>query len=141
MPPRRSGMHKKHSSPKAITRAFNKQYTDSSVPQDRTLKRLMKEVHQHLVGSNYRSFDDRSASVTIRKAGSSTAQGPDGVSVLHFHHLESAGIAFLMEFFNLSVARVDIDNLEELCQNPDPQSREATRARPLLSLSFSSAWQ
>ena len=57
---------------------------------------------------SYRPFDERGVAAAIRKAGSSTAQTPDGLTVLHLSHLGKHGLAFLMELFNLSVARVDI---------------------------------
>ena len=44
---------------------------------------------------------------TIRKAGSSTTQRPDGLTVLYLRHLGEYCLAFQLEFFNLSVAWVD----------------------------------
>ena len=46
--------------------------------------------------------------MAIRKAGSSTAQNPDGLTVLHLRHLSEHGLTFLMELVNFSVAEVDI---------------------------------
>ena len=43
----------------------------------------------------------------IRKEDSSTAQVPDRLTVLYLHHLGAHVLAFLMEIFNLSVARID----------------------------------
>ena len=58
----------------AIARAFNRQFTTSSVSQDRTLRRLIRVVHSHHpVIPSYRWFDERGVAAAIRKAGSSTS--------------------------------------------------------------------
>ena len=51
-------------------------------------------------------FFVRGVAAVIMKAGSFTAQVPDGLTVLHLHYLGPYGIAFLMDPFNLSVAGV-----------------------------------
>ena len=46
---------KTHSSLKAIARAFNRKFTASTVPQERTFRRLMREIHRlQLVDPSYR---------------------------------------------------------------------------------------
>ena len=101
---------KTHSSPNAIARTFNRQFTASSAQQDRAIRRLMRNIHHHhhLVDRSYRPFDVRGVAAAIRKAGSSAAQGPDGLTVLHVRHLGPHGLAFLTELFNLSVAGINI---------------------------------
>ena len=95
---------KKHSSSKAIAQAFNKQFTACSAQQDRALRRPMRG--HHLVDSSGRPFDERGVTAVILKADSSTAHGPDGLTVLY--HIGEHGLAFLTELFNLLVAEVDI---------------------------------
>ena len=56
-------------------------------------------------------FDMRGVASAIRKEGSSTAKGPDGLTVLHLRHLGEHGLAFLTEVFNLSVVGVDIPTI------------------------------
>ena len=57
---------------------------------------------------SYRPFDERGVAAAILKAGWSTAQGPDGLTVLHLRHLGAQDLAFLTELFNLSVSGIDI---------------------------------
>ena len=48
-----------HFSPKAIAKAFNRQFSGSFVQEKRTLRKLIREVrNQHLVVPNYRPFDE-----------------------------------------------------------------------------------
>ena len=69
----------------------------------------MRDIHRHhLVDPSYRPFDERDVAAAIMKEGSSTAQGPDGLSVLHLRHLGEHGLAFLTELFYLLVAGVGI---------------------------------
>ena len=90
-------------------RAFNRQFTACSVQQDRAIRRLLSNLHRHpRVDPSYRPFDVRGVAVTIRKTSSSTAQGPDGLTMIHLHHLGPHGLAFLVELFNLSVAGINI---------------------------------
>ena len=99
---------KTHSSLKAIARAFNRQFTACSAQQDHAIRRLMRNLHLNRVNPLYRPFDERgvtpSVAEAIRKAGSSTTQGPDGLTMLHLRHLRTHDLAFLTEIFNLSVA-------------------------------------
>ena len=62
----------------------------------------------HSVDPSGRPFDERGVAASIKKAGSSTAQGPEGHTVLYLRHLGEHGLAFLTELFNLLVAGVDI---------------------------------
>ena len=81
---------KTHSCPKPIARAFNRQFTASSAQQDRAIRRLMRNIHHH-----HRVDPSYCHTGRLRgeeaKAGSSTAQGPDGLTMLHFHHLSPHG--------------------------------------------------
>ena len=100
---------KTHSSPKAIARAFNRQFTACSAQQDWAIRRLLRNLHRHhRVDLSYKQFDERGVAAAIRKAGSSTAQGADGFTVVHLRHLGAHGLAFLKELFNLSVAGINI---------------------------------
>ena len=94
---------------KAIARAFTRKLTDCSAQQDWAIRRLMSDLHHHLrVVPSCRPFNERGITAAIRKASSSTAQGPDGLIMLHLCHLGAHGLAFLMELFNLSVAGINI---------------------------------
>ena len=42
------------------------------------VRRLMRDLHHHPVDPSFRPFDVRGVAAAIRKAGSSTALGPDG---------------------------------------------------------------
>ena len=88
--------------PTLARRRLREPSTGSSLPVQ--FRRVMMEIHPspHPVNPSFRPFEER------RKAGSSTAQGPDGLTVLHLRHLREHGLGFLTELFNLSVARVDI---------------------------------
>ena len=69
----------------------------------------MRDLHRHhRVDPSYRPFDVRGVAAAIRNEGSSTAQGPDGVTVLQLRHLGKHGLAFLTELFNFSVSKFDI---------------------------------
>ena len=77
------------------------------------------------VDPSYRQFDERGVAAPIRKACSSTAQGPDGLTLLHLCHLGAHGLAFLTP---LSCRFQHPGNLEELRHNPDPEGREASQS-------------
>ena len=69
----------------------------------------MKDFHCHnRVHPSYRPFSKRGVAVAMRKAGSSTAQGPEEFTMLHLHHLCEHGLAYLTELFKLLVAGVNI---------------------------------
>ena len=72
----------------------------------------MRDLHHHhrvspLTG---RSKGKRVAAA-IRKAGSSTTQGPYGLTMFHLCHLGEHVLTFLTELFNLSVAGADIPEI------------------------------
>ena len=95
---------KTHSSPKAIARAINRQFTARSAQQDRAIRRLMRNLHHHRrVDPSYRPFDERGVAAAIMKARSSTAQGPDGVTMLHLRHLSPHGLAFLPKILSVTL--------------------------------------
>ena len=96
----------------------------------------MRDLH-HRVDPSYRLFNVRGVAAAIRKAGSSTAQGPDGLTLVHLPHLGEHGLDLLTELFNLSVEEhfdrsLYSDNLEELRHNPNFEGREASRPKSLL---------
>ena len=99
---------KTHSSPKAIAQAFNRQFTTCSAQLDQAVRRLIKSYliwnHNHRMDPSYSLFDERGIAMANRKAGTSTAQGPDGLTMLPLRHLGLHGLEFLTEFFNLSIA-------------------------------------
>ena len=76
---------------------------------DRALRTLIRDLYcHHRVDPSYRLFDERGDAMAISKAGSSTAQVTDGLTMLQLCHLGEHGLAFLTELFNLSVAWIDI---------------------------------
>ena len=84
------------------------QFTACSAQQDRAIRRLMRNLHHHRVNPSYRPFGKRGVAAAIRKAGSSTDQGPDVHTMLHLCHLGPHDLAFQTELFNLSVAGINI---------------------------------
>ena len=83
--------------------------TTSSVHQDWTLKRIVREVYEHnLVFPNCQPLDKRGVAAAIRKVGSCSAHGPDWLIMLHLRHLGSHCLSFLTERFNLSDSEVEI---------------------------------
>ena len=97
---------KTRSSSKAIAQALNKQFTACSAQHDRALRRPMRDHHR--VDPSGRPFDEKGVTAVILKAGSSTPQEPDGLTVLYLRHIGEHGLAFLTELFNLLVSVVDI---------------------------------
>ena len=67
----------------------------------------------------------RGIAAALRKEGSSTSQGPEVLTVLHFYHLGEHSLAFLMELFNLSCWSSHPGNFEELRHYPNFEGREA----------------
>ena len=119
---------KPHSSLKAIAQAFNRQFTACSAQQNQALKRLMRDLHNHhRADLSNRPFYERGVAAAIRKAGSSTAQEPDGLTVLHLRHLGEHGLAFLTELLHPG-------HWEELRHNPDFEGKEVTKPSSLLPL-------
>ena len=91
--------------PTPARRRSHEPSTASSAQQDLAIRRLMRNIHHY---HRVDPFDKRGVAAAIRKAGSSTAQGPDGLSMLPLRHLGPHGLAFLTELFNLSVAGINI---------------------------------
>ena len=101
---------KECSGPKTIARAFTKQFTTTvEHQQDPLMRRLTRKIHDHHpLDRDFRPFSVRDVEGAIRKAGSSTARGPDGLSTVHLKHLGALGLAYLTELYNLSVAGADL---------------------------------
>ena len=75
----------------------------------------------------------------VRRAGYSTNQWHDGLTVLHLPHLEEHGKVFLTELFNLSVAEVYIPTIWKksvpiLILRPEKPSEKGRSYRPVLLL-------
>ena len=127
-------MEKTHSSPKAIARAFDRQFIACSAQQDRAIRRLTTKLdHHHRVDPSYRPFDEGGVAAAIRKVGSSTTQGPDRLTMLHLCHLGPHGLAFLAELFNLSVAGINFPAIwkKSVIIRSWRQGRLVSRAAPI----------
>ena len=101
------------SSSKAITQAFNRQFTIYSVPDDRILRRLMGEVHHHHLvrwpSTIFHSKRETSQRLWERRV---LTQSRDLIGSPC-----STCIAFLTELFNLSVDRLNFTFLAPIIAN------------------------
>ena len=90
----------------AIAKGFCHQFT--SVPiatpsiSNRRARRSFKR--RHPIDPNFTPFSPDIVAKAIQAAGTSTAVGPDGLTILHLKHLGVAGISYLTSLCNLSVA-------------------------------------
>ena len=101
---------KNFSKPKDIARKFNHHYTNirkhSSSKDTRKIHRdILKD---HPIDHNFKPFSVEEVTDAIKAAKSSTALGPDGLSVIHLKHLGPVARRYLTDLFNLSVANADM---------------------------------
>jgi hypothetical protein len=91
------------SKPAEISEQFIRQYVPS--PKSDPLTRLVqRKLHEdHPLDFNFSPFTPALTEEAIHKSSSSTATGPDGLTLLHLKHLGPAGIGYLTDLFNLSV--------------------------------------
>ena len=91
------------SSPKAISKAFNKQYT--SVVEHKSSKssrKITKDIKKNSL-DDAPSFTPKDTLEAIKACKSSKAAGPDNITNLHLKHLGPTGISYLTKIYNLSM--------------------------------------
>ena len=96
-------------SKKSIAHAFCKQFTASPNTRNRASRQLRRQLRScHPLDPAFGPFSPELIRDALRASGSSTAPGPDGLTILHLRHLGPIGISYLCALFNLSVAGADI---------------------------------
>jgi hypothetical protein len=89
--------------PSEIAEKFNRQYVPSrkSNPLTRLVQRQIHKIHP--IDHSFSLFTTALTEEALMKSSSSTATGPDGLTLLHLKHLGLAAISYLTDVFNLSV--------------------------------------
>jgi hypothetical protein len=96
------------SDPRVILEKFIRQYVPLPCSDPHTRKTLRNICCNHKIDHSYSPFIVAQTEEAIKKASSSTATGPDGLTSVHLKHLGPAGLAFLMAIFNLSVKEATV---------------------------------
>ena len=93
-----------------IAKQFNKQYTNlRKHSSDKETRKVNHEIrNNHPLDHSYKPFTLEDTSEAIKRAKSSTALGPDGLSAVHLKHLGPIALGYLTDLFNISVANADI---------------------------------
>ena len=104
---------KYYSKPSSMASRFNHQYTNirqhSSSKEARKINRILKKTH--ILDKDFKPFAPDDVIAAIKRSKSSTAVGPDGMSMLHLKHMGPLAISYLTTLFNLSVSRADLPSI------------------------------
>ena len=92
-----------------IATHFCKQFTGASPPRNRAFRSIRRRIRtDHPLDPHFSPFSTQSVSEALTAAGTSTAPGPDGLTILHLRNLGPAGIDYLTSIFNHSIASANI---------------------------------
>ena len=107
------GVVKTCTKPSAIAKYFTKQFTSVRPhTQDPELRRTLRRLHQvHQLDHTFSPFTQDGVIKAIRQSKSSTATGPDNLSILHLKNMGPSGIQYLTDICNLSINRAEIPDL------------------------------
>ena len=97
--------------PSKLADSFNKQYT---AVKRHTSSKETRHISRSIRSKNITDCPKFSSTQTkdaIKKAKTSKALGPDGISNLHLKHLGPAGIQYLTHILNLSTATCEIPTI------------------------------
>ena len=93
----------------SIAAHFCKQFTGSSPPRNRAFRRIRRKIRSdNPLDPLFQPFSTTMVSEALVASGSSTAPGPDGLTILHLRNLGPSGIQFLTNIFNRSIASANI---------------------------------
>ncbi|KAF2360279.1 Reverse transcriptase domain [Trinorchestia longiramus] len=96
-----------------IAQSFCRQCT--LVPQFRRNKsscKIFRSIHKlYPLDRSFPPFTANQTREAIKKSGTSTAAGPDNVTILHIRHLGPSGISYLTNTFNLSLSHATIPSI------------------------------
>ena len=95
----------------ATTKHLNRLRRKNLLQLDLALRRLMRNLHRHHRVDPSIQTVRRERRFSGRKAGSSTVQGPDRLTVLLLRHIGEHCLTFLTEHFNISIVGVDIPSI------------------------------
>ena len=103
---------KTYQDPKMIANKFTLQFSPTPIrlTGDKSKRKLKRQFHQLLL-TGTPSFTPADAKEAIRLAKSSTAIGPDGMSILHLKKLAQGAINYLTHIFNLSISTGQIPEI------------------------------
>lgn len=103
---------KVHTKRKTIAQRFNKQYTSiGSHRHLRLTRRVLRRIRKKKLDPEFAPFADADTINAIRRAKSSSAVGPDGMSMIHLKHFGRRAISYLTNLFNLSVSSSNIPSI------------------------------
>ena len=103
-----------------IAKGFCRLFTGAAPPPEvgegvvstRQARRRLR--HRHRLHSQFAPFTTSQVGGAIKASGTSTASGPDHLTILHLKHLGPIGLEYLTNLFNLSIASADIPALWKL---------------------------
>lgn len=129
--------------PKKCANLFNRQYTEHPAKKDKASRHIKRHFQHCMKGTDRGSIleiPQSEVESAIRKAKSSKAIGPDGISTIMLKHLGTRGTAYMTKLFNLSLATLTIPNIWKTARiipllkpNKDPNDAKSFRPISLLS--------
>ena len=94
--------NKIHTKRYSIAKKFNKQYSSiGNHSHLRITRKVLRRIRKKKLDPEFSLFNDDDAIAAIRRAKSSTAAGPDGMTMVHLKHFGRRAISFLTTLFNL----------------------------------------
>ena len=88
----------------AIAKKFNQQFTSIGPHKQLPITRkVIRRIRKKKLVADYSPFFDADVIGAIGRAESSTAAGPDNITMVHLKHLGPRAISYLTSIFNLSV--------------------------------------
>ena len=104
--------NKIHTKRHSIAKKFNKQYTSIGDHSHlRITRKVLRRIRRKKLDPEFQPFNDDDTIAAIRRAKSSTAAGPDGMTMVHLKHIGRRAISFLTTLFNLSVKNSDLPSI------------------------------
>ena len=96
----------------AIAKRFNKQF--SSVGDHshlRITRKVLRKIRKKELDLEFKPITDDDTINAIKRAKASTAEGPDGMTMVHLKHFGRRAISYLTSLFNLSLSSSNLPSI------------------------------
>ena len=94
---------------RSIANGFNKQYCQViQHKSNRATRKVIRKIKKKKLVADFTPLSEMDVAEAIKQAKSSSAAGPDDVTMLHLKHFGGKAIKFLTHIFNLSVQKAEM---------------------------------
>ncbi|KAF2358165.1 Reverse transcriptase domain [Trinorchestia longiramus] len=96
-----------------MAQSFCRQFTIvTHFLRNKSSRKIFRSIHKfHPSDRSFPPFTVDQTREAIKKSGTSTAVGPDNLTILHIRHLGPSGISYLTKTFNLSLSQATIPSI------------------------------